>query len=83
MLFLFPVSDTSNAALTVPWYIAAYMDESILHVAWICDLSTVVSIFFACTTIYAIAAISVCRYKVVSDPYSSLNGVRYNIICQV
>ena len=74
LLIFLTISDTLNGVITIPTYIAAYIDESILHDRWMCNFSTFVSIFFAHTTIYAIAAISVGRMKVVLDPYSSLDA---------
>ena len=77
LLMLLTLSDSLNAIITIPTYIAAYIDERVLQVRWFCNFSTFVSIFFALTTIFTIAAISVCRSKVIADPYVSLDGVQY------
>ena len=80
LLLLLTVSDTLNAIITIPTYIVAYIDDNMLQTPWMCNFSTFVSIFFALTTIYAIAAISVCRMKVMSDPYCSLDGIQHKSV---
>ena len=76
LLIFLTVSDSLNAAITIPTYIAAYIDETILHISWFCNFNTAVSIFFAHTTIYMIAAISLCRVKVIKDPYCTLGRLK-------
>jgi len=77
LLIIATVSDTLNAITAIPTYIAAYINEGILHIRWVCSFNAISTIFCGLTTIYMIAAISVCRSKVISDPYVSLDGVQY------
>ena len=77
LLMYLSLSDTLNMVITVPTYIAAHIDERILQIRWFCNFSAFVSVSFALSTIYIIAAISVGRSNVIAGSYTSFNRIQY------
>ena len=72
LLISLTISDTMTALTAVPTFIAACFNEHILDISWICHLNVFSTTFLACNSIYAIVAISICKYRIVNNPFLSL-----------
>ena len=75
-LLTLAISDTVTSIIQVPFYIAPSINEEVLSFDGVCKAQVATWCFYFCS-VYIMVAVSVEKFKMVSKPFESLNGISY------